>query len=87
MEPQAEQITGIGTLGSVSKMTAWLSSPVGIGSFVLGHLVRIGAIAVTRNNPRTRAALSAQRPAAQARSVRIPMRTLMRARLCRVSVA
>jgi hypothetical protein len=54
VEPQTEQITGIGTLGSVSKMTISLSSPVGIGSVVLGHLVRIGAIAAIRNNPGTR---------------------------------
>src|SRR5262249_28105350 len=38
----------------LSKTTIALSSPVGIGSFVLGHLVRIRATAVTRTNPGTR---------------------------------
>jgi len=51
-------------------MTISLSSPVGIGSVVLGHLVRIGAIAGTRNNPvPVLAAPSVRHPATQARSI------------------
>src|SRR5262249_27623336 len=39
-----------GTLGSVSTTTIPLSSPVGIGWFVFGHLVRIGAIGATHKH-------------------------------------